>query len=621
MPPAVRKLNAVAGLALLLAGCTRKLDIEVNLVWSEAPDPFARIETVRMRALVGGQMVALGEDRWDQGPIALPVPLDPTVERLVVEGLTSDGEVVSSGASASLDLLHAPPEGPISIFFSQVGVLTRLSAVGPARFGGARAVALDDGRILFLGGRDASGCMVESTEVASIGGIEAGPPIAGGRAGRYFAGRLTDGRVLVIGGEVAPGCSVTQVAEDVAILDVAGGAARVARVGPEVSRPGSAVAAVSSALAIIGGGDGTPVPSAAVQRFSPTTLEFNQIGNLESPRTGASAAVISDQRVLFVGGRTNTSTASALGTATVFVPERGSPLTDQIPLRRKVIRPAVITSRSGAVIVAGGIDASGLPSDRIDAVIVRTERDFPIGDTSTVTALAAPVAGGQLTELGDGSLLLFPEEGGPIRWIRFLPSRAVAIPPLEGLTGPLAGARLPDGRALLRAEDGTYLSFNPGPGAALGLYGAQGELAAGPQELGVVPLRPAAWQRTEEGLAAFRAAPPGSTLPEELAVLLERPFGDFDVTFDLELEGQAKAAIAFGLNDDRFDYAVLAGASFVDRAPAGFEPRQAGLHRRRDPGPRRARLSSHPGRADPGSRHHRPRRRRHARAHVRDTSS
>jgi hypothetical protein len=86
----------------------------------------------------------------------------------------------------------------------------------------------------------------------------------------------------------------------------------------------------------------------------------------------------------------------------------------------------------------------------------------------------------------------------------------------------------------------------------------------------VVPLRPSAWERTSEGLAGTRAAPPGNLFPEELAVLTDRPAGDFEIAFDLSLEGLAKAAVTFGIEDDRFDYVVLSGASFVDRAPSGI---------------------------------------------------
>jgi hypothetical protein len=565
MPPTVLKLNAPLLALLVAGGCTRKLDITVELFWPSSPDPFERVETVRMRGLVAGELITLGEDRWDQGPIALPTAIDPTVERLVVEGIGSGGEVLASGATPPLDLLGRAPDGPLSLFFSQVGVLSELPDRATPRFGGSAAVSLGDGRVLAFGGRDANGCMIEATEVFSLEGVEAGPSLPGGRAGRFFFDRLPDGRVLVIGGEIAPDCGASQLAEEVAILDLSSGEARFARLNPEALRPGAAVAAVSSALAIIGGGDGDPIPSALVHRFDPTTLEFNRIGNLESPRARASAAAISDQRVVFVGGRSSTSTSSALDTATVFVPERGSPLADQIPLGRRAIEPSVITLRSGAVLVAGGVGDDGA-SDRVDAVVVRTERDFPIGDASAVARLDSPVARGGSIELGDGSVLLLPDEAGDPHWIRFLPSRAIAIP---SPGSRLVGGRTVDGRALLMAEDGTVSSFNPGIAAALGVFGSGGELAMGPQELGIVPLRPSAWERTEAGLSGFRPALAGNLFPEEMAVLIEHAAGDFSIAFDLSLEGLAKAAIAFGIADDRFDYVVLAGATFVERAPSG----------------------------------------------------
>lgn len=572
MPRPLQKLNATLLACLFLAGCTRKLDITVELVRPVSPDSFDDVATIRTRALVRGRVVTLGENRWDQGPVELPELIDPEVERLVVEGLTREGAVVSSGASAPLDLFRTAPEAPIPIFFSQVGVLSRLEVTGPPRRGGAAAISLAEGRLLFLGGRDDAGCMVESTEIFETPEqTTPGPLLTGGRSGRFVAQRTPSGRVLVVAGEVAPDCGAVVASEEVAIVDPVEGSTRVGRIGPESARPGAAVAAVSDGLAVIAGGSGPGMtPTSIVHRLSPRSFEINPIGMLESPRAYASAAVVSDQRVLLVGGRSTSSTAGALDTATVFVPERGSPLAEQIRLNAKVTSPAVLTTRAGSVLVAGGTSEGGAPSARVDTVVVRTERDFPLGDTSTVATLTTPVADGRLTELGDGSLLLLPpSEDGALQWLRFLPQRVEEVPLPVGVSGPLVGGPIADGRAVLGAPDGTFYSFNPGLASVLGVAGADGVLGEGDQELGLSLLRPSAWRRQAEGLVGARAAPPGNILPTELAVLNARPAGDFEVTFDISLQGLAKGGLVFGMVDDRFDFLALGGTSFVDRAPTG----------------------------------------------------
>jgi hypothetical protein len=558
MPRGLGKLNVAL---IVWVGCTRRLDLALELARPASPDPFEGVETLRVRGVVRGVIETLGEDRWDQGPVALEQAIEPDVERFVVEGLSPDRRVVSSGASVPLDLLSDPPDGPITIYFSEERVLSRMESSGIARRSGAAAVTLAGGGVLLLGGRDGTGCMVEATEVVTAPEqIAPGPAITGGRSGRFFAGRLPSGQVIVLGGEVAPDCGAAAPSPEAAIVDVEGATSRVGRVGAEVLREGVALAVVSDTSVIVAGGVDRAA-TAEVFELNPATLAVNRIGSLESPRAHASSLLVSDRRVLLVGGRSSTSSTSTLATATVFVPDRGAPLAEQIRLIDRAVQPTLARTRAGNVIVAGGGSA------RVDSIVVRTERDFPLGDTSTVAALSGPLDDARAVELGDGSVLFLPASGGPIVWARFLPGRVETI--AHAVEGPLVGGLLPDGRAVLSAGDGALYSFNPGVASAAGVFGAEGVLASGEHELGIVPLRPSAWTRIDEGLAGFRAAPAGSIIPEELAVLDERKAQDFEVAFDLSLEGLAKAALVFGIEDDRFDFVELAGASFVDRAPPG----------------------------------------------------
>ncbi|MCB9650549.1 MAG: hypothetical protein H6730_28755 [Deltaproteobacteria bacterium] len=146
-------------LALLAAGCTRTLDLEVALTSPESPDPFVGVSTVRLSGVLRTGPVVVGEGRWDQGPLPFPGTLDARIRRLVVEGLDADGALVASGVSPPLDLLTDPPEGRLEILFTRVGALSRVGDGGAPRDGaGLEALGLPDGRVLFAGGRRPDGC-------------------------------------------------------------------------------------------------------------------------------------------------------------------------------------------------------------------------------------------------------------------------------------------------------------------------------------------------------------------------------------------------------------------------------------------------------------------------------
>ncbi len=568
----------LSGLWLFSLSCTRTLAVDVELVYAESPDPFTGVATVRMRGLVQGQVVLVGEDRWDQGPIRLPNLIDPGVSRLVIEGLSEDGEIVSSGASGPLDLLREPPEAPLQIFFSRVGELSVMPERAPARSGG-RAIALSDGDLLFLGGVDAQGCPIMSTERYRLGL----PAIEGPRLpeGRHLGTEpplsvltLPSGAILVIADRSEARCGHEAQPPQIALWEPPSDRFSVLSVSDSAPfGAGVQAVAVTDSLVLVSGG-ASPVPQAAVYRVEPRSALVQPIGSLESPRSDAGAARISNKRVAFVGGQSTPSSQSALSSVTIFEPDRGSTLSERVALGSAVVRPAVIKSRAGAVIVAGGRGPNQAGQLDVQSVVVRTEQVIPLGDTSTVTTLTASVAEGALIELRDSSLVFLPEGDDPLHWIQLLPDRSDPLALPEGVQGPLIGGPLPDGSALLRAGDGRTLLFNPGLGAALGLAMTQGSLQA-PQALGLAPLRPRAW-RFREGLGLEGRAPQnlgGQLVPEELAVLQAEPVFDFELSFTLRFEGLSKAAILFGLNEDEYDYAILHGAAAFARSAAGQRAR------------------------------------------------
>jgi hypothetical protein len=573
---AVRSIGISALAAVCaLSACTRKLAIEVVLIAPKSPpafendDPDRRVSEVRLRALVSGRIVDVGGGRWDLGALSLPQTIDPTVERIVVEGRSASQRLISSGVSAPLDLLRAPPaNGRISILFTRVGALSVLAESGPRRTG-ARAVELDRDRVMFAGGTAEGGAALESTEIfdARALAIGAGPDLPGGRTGDFALRRLPGGAVVVALGS----------SPNIAVLDADSLGARIAgEVVPSV-RKGAAVAAVSDTLVLIGGGDEAPAVSDAVYRFNPQTLSFESPGLLGEPRAETGAEIVGGDRVLFVGGRSAIDVSSALPDAVVFDPSRGSTSPAAIDLVtsadiqpppaprpvRKLIAPAVKTTLAGSVVVAGGIGPDGASSTFAGAIVVPPDRALAtVGDTSFVAALQGDGGRGELIDLLDGSLLFVPEGEGDLTWIHLAPSGAERVERMKGV-GRLIGGRALDGSAVFRAEDGRYLWFNAGVSAVFGSYGISGGLRS-PTEptTAIVPRRPAAWTLDQGGLTG-RLLPGvvGEVAPAEIAVLGNTVFQDFDVTAAFVLTPNSSAALVFGLTTSAFDEIAFTGQS------------------------------------------------------------
>ncbi len=530
-------------LAVLATACTNKLALEIELVAPVRPDPFTDVATVRMRALVLGEVTVLGEDRWDQGPIELPLIVDPEVERFVVEGLSRDGRVLSSGASLPLDLFSEPPDGRVQILFTRIGELSSLSESTGARFG-ARAVELDD-QVLIAGGTDENGRPIETTELLSATGVRAGPLLSGGRTGELAALVLPDGRVAIAGGDGGD--------RRLAVLDPSTGSTRFSEREIGELRRGAAYAAVSDSLLIVAGGEGVGQSSNVLLRFNPKTLEPSTPGTLVDGRADSTAVVVSAGRVLMLGGTSSAAAASAKRDALVFDPARGAAALRSIDLGGSWIAPIARVTAAGSAILAGGRDRDGAPLSRLNAVFAQPDRAQAFGDTSTVAALLAPVGEGELLDLEDGSLLLLPRnQADSIQYIELAPPSVRFVPALAEIAGPYLGGRTGDGTVRLRSPAGELLVFNPGVASVLGVFDP---------DLSIIPLRPAAW--TYEGGAIegrlLPGLPQGGLLPAELAVLGSTELLDFELTFSIQLSPLSQAAIAFSLSSGDYDHVSFLG--------------------------------------------------------------
>lgn len=578
MPAPPRRRNLAAHLTLILGvgipglltlgtpACTRNLEVEVHLLGPESPDPFVGVAEVQLWAQVSGRLLEVGAGRWDQGPIPFRGNFDPSLSRLVVFGRDPDGRIVASGASGPIDLIADPPQGPIPLYFTRVGVMSRTGARADPRQG-LEAIGLADGRVLFFGGRGPDGCPVLQTEIIGVSGSAVGPRLPQGRLGPP-AGRLPSGAVVLLGGEVISGCGPAEPARDAILLDPARNTARTLSTGLEVPR-GASVATLDDTLVIWAGGEGSPAFSTQVMGLDPRRGEAREVGRLDGPRADAAAVFLGAGRILLAGGLSQPG-GVPYSDASVFVTRRGSVLSERVRLGAGARAPAAVLSAAGGVLIAGGLDAAGEGLSTVRALTVGSETSVPLGDSSVVTSLTAAVGRARALVLGDGGLLLLPENGDPPHWVQVLPLGSAVltdVPP-----GPLVGGLRADGLAVLRSPQGDLLTFNPGPAAILGPKARAGQLAldpggAGEQGLGLIPLRPGAWRSTTLGLQGDAGPSVSARHPTEWAVVGPGDHADFEMQVDLRIAPGAQAALLFGFDGVEYDYVALEGSARVGRSP------------------------------------------------------
>jgi hypothetical protein len=232
----------------------------------------------------------------------------------------------------------------------------------------AAAVALSDGRVLIVGGFAEGGL----TEIKALSSAEIYDPATGtfsptgsmtmGRAG-CTATLLPDGRVFVFGGSYPLLDSGQALGDSGELYDPKTGtfkAAGTLRAGQSYGRvdhtatlllDGRVLIVGGQASEEIAGSDSGPFASAAV--YDPRAGTFSATGSMSSPRFGQSATLLSDGRVLIVGGTSKEDELSFLASAEVYDPATGrfSP-TGSLATGRSYHTATLL--QNGRVLVTGG---------------------------------------------------------------------------------------------------------------------------------------------------------------------------------------------------------------------------------------------------------------------------
>lgn len=255
---------------------------------------------------------------------------------------------------------------------------------------GARAVTLPGGRVLVLGGHDARGKALASTEVwdGLAHAFGPGPDLAAPRDGAAIA-FVSSSRVAILGGKGETSVEVldlatlrtTKLAGELAhghegaqarvvgdrivlaggadapeVFDPATGEARTPK-RPDGSRSGEALVSIPGAVLLVGG---APAKGAADGQAHEIASPFEAIASVHavgSPRSdGQSVAFGGGELVL--GGRDG---SGALAVETDLVDPSSLATKPGPSLSQGRVDPAAVALPNGEVLVLGGEDASGQP--------------------------------------------------------------------------------------------------------------------------------------------------------------------------------------------------------------------------------------------------------------------
>lgn len=243
----------------------------------------------------------------------------------------NDGRVLVAGGIAEGDLLAS-----VEIFDPATGRWSGSAPMNLPRLGHSLTV-LGDGRVLAAGGSSLGGAegagggqtirpesSAEIFDPASGRWTNTGAGMSSARF-EHTATLLDDGRVLIVGGQGPPMAGRSAVLGSTELFDPAVDTFLKSNDLGEPRANHTAVKLPDRSVLVAGGlgGPGGDVSLATAEVFDPSRGAWGGVGPLTQARTGHSATLLADGRVLVAGGETNQrGTRRSLDTGEVYSPDR-----------------------------------------------------------------------------------------------------------------------------------------------------------------------------------------------------------------------------------------------------------------------------------------------------------
>lgn len=259
---------------------------------------------------------------------------------------------------------------------------------------------LSDGRVLIIGGEDASVALPNSLwifDAATERFSDFGASLATGRVG-FTAVSLYNGDILVAGGERgltgAPSAEIIRTADRVVVPTTG---------SMQVMRTGAAAALLMDGRVLVSGGTSLAA-SDTVEVYDPATGTFMQLaGRLSVGRYAHTAVRIDTRRVLIYGGFTLTQQVAP---PEIYDPVAG--ISTPLPLAEANVRGnhRAHTMQDGGVLIIGGEDEDAMPLASVLRFDPASGAIAPFANLATARSVLA------LARLGDARVLV---SGGVIR--------------------------------------------------------------------------------------------------------------------------------------------------------------------------------------------------------------
>jgi hypothetical protein len=323
-------------------------------------------------ALKDGRVLICGGQDASNSYLASAELYDPTTGKFSPTGsmaqarmdqtatLLGDGRVlVTGGLGSSGYLSSAELYDPTTGKFSPTGSMAQARS-------GQTATLLSDGRVLIAGGfrghtelpTPGLGFEIPETLLSAelfdptTGTFHSTGSMTVARGG-HTATLLPDGRVLIAGGSVASAALGDNTYASAELYNPVTG--RFSPTGSMAQhRSGQTATLLSDGRVLIAGGWGANLswkgfPLASAELYDPRTGTFSQVGSMTTARNGQTATLLADGRVLVTGG----ANGSYLDTAELYDPNNGT-FAAIGPMTAPRFGHAVAILADGRVLITGG---------------------------------------------------------------------------------------------------------------------------------------------------------------------------------------------------------------------------------------------------------------------------